>query len=176
MKTILILGLTTALLLTGQFANAAVRASAADSNSSLLQIGCYHFTDLFLHTKADEVFFPSTFPNAYLGKSLAKVKCAESHHLEIAYILRSKISNSLRIDSIPLKTECIVGIIKLLNKSHINHKAETYFKTYRKPGSKTNLAICGVLAPSFSHPNNSDYKIYEYFLSPHLNIESVVKK
>ena len=151
-------------------------ASAIALNSNSLRVGCYHFTDILLYTRADEVFTQSTFPDAYLGKSMDKVKCTESHHLEISTILKSKIANSLRLDGILLKTKCIVGNIKLLNSDHANHKAELYFKVYRKPGSKTNLAICGVLAPSYSHPNKSNYKIYENFLSPHFKIESMGNK
>jgi hypothetical protein len=147
-------------------------AGAVVSNLTSLRTGCYHFTDKLLYDKANEVQSQSTFPDAYLGKALAKVNCTEPHHLEISSILKSKIINSLRMDSIPLRTKCIVGNIKLLSKTHSDHKAEFYFKVYRKPGSKTNLAFCGVIAPSFSHPNNNDYKVYEAFLSPHLNVET----
>jgi hypothetical protein len=86
------------------------------------------------------------------------------------------VLNSIRLDSIPLKTKCIIGNIKLLNSLHANHKVETYFKVYRIPNLKMNQGICGVLAPYFVHPNNTGYKIYEDFLTPHLNFELLGKK
>jgi hypothetical protein len=151
-------------------------ASPVISNLSLLRQGCYLFTDKLVYAEANEVFTQSTFPDAYLGNSVIKVKCTEPHHLEISTVFKSKVLNSIRLDGIPLKTKCIIGNIKYLNSRHANHKVETYFKVYRIPNLKMNKAICGVLAPHFVHPNNTSYKIYEDFLTPHLNFELLGQK
>jgi hypothetical protein len=138
------------------------------SNLSLLKIGCYVFTDKLEYTSANEVLSASPLPDAFLGKSAQKVGCAQPHHLEISSVKSSKVMGTLRSDSIPLKTGCIVGNIKLLNVGHAQHQAQMYFKVYRQ--GKLNRSICGVTSPSFVHPKKANYLIYEAFTDPHLRI------
>lgn len=138
------------------------------SNLSLLKVGCYLFTDKLEQTSANEVLSASPMPDAFLGNSAQKVECTQPHHLEISSINFSKAKSTLRLDSIPLKTGCIVGNIKLLNPGHTQHQVKMYFKVYRE--GKLNRSICGVTSPSFVHPKNSNYRIYEAFTDPHLRI------
>jgi hypothetical protein len=107
-------------------------------------------------------------PDAFLGKLAKRIDCSQPHHLEISAVKSSKVKSSLRLDSIPLKSQCIVGNIKLLNDGHVQHEAQMYFKVFRQ--GKLNRSVCGVTAPSFAHPKNSNYRIYESFLDPHLKI------
>jgi hypothetical protein len=138
------------------------------SNFSLLKIGCYIFLDKLEYTGADEVLSGYPLQDAFLGKSAQKVDCALPHHFEISFTKSSKAKSSLRLDSIPLKSQCITGNIKLLNSGHAQHEAQMYFKVYRQ--GKLNRSVCGVTAPSFVHPKNPNYRIYEPFLNPHLKI------
>lgn len=146
----------------------AVASENVISNFSLLKVGCYVFTDKLEYTSANEVLSASPMPDAFLGNSAQKVDCAQPHHLEISSIKSSKAKSTLRLDSIPLKTGCIVGNIKLLNAGHAQHQAKMYFKVFRQ--GKLNRSFCGVTAPSFVHPKNSNYRIYEAFTDPHLRI------
>jgi len=148
----------------------ATSATSVISNFSLLTTGCYLFTDKLEYTSANEALSSSPLPDAFLGKSAIKVDCAQTHHFEISSVNTSKMKDSLRLDSIPLKSRCIVGNIGLLNKGHAQHQAQTYFKVYRQIASRKDKSICGVTAPSYAHPKNSAYKIYESFTEPHLKI------
>lgn len=150
----------------------AASANPVISNFSLLTAGCYLYTDKFENTTANDVLSSSPLPDAFLGKSAKRVNCAETHHLEISSVITSKIRGSLRSDSIPLKSRCIVGNIKLLNQGHAQHQAGTYFMVYRQIASRKDRSICGITAPSFAHPKNPAYKIYEPFTEPHLKIKS----
>lgn len=150
-------------------------AASADpviSNFSLLTPGCYLYTDKLGYKSANELLSASPLPDAFLGKSAKKVGCTEIHHFEISSVFTSKIRSSLRLDSIPLKSRCIIGNIKLLNQGHAQHQHQTYFLVYRQTVLRKDRAICGVTAPRFAHPKNSAYKIYEPFTEPHLNIKS----
>ena len=146
-------------------------ANAVVSNFSLLTTGCYLYTDKFESTSANEVLSSSPLPDAFLGKSAKKVNCTETHHFEISSVVTSRINGTLRLDSIPLKTRCIIGNIRLLNQGHAQHQAQTYFKVYRQTASRKDKSICGVTAPSYAHPKNTAYKIYEPFTESHLKIE-----
>lgn len=143
-------------------------ASNIVSNFSLLKVGCYVFTDKLEVTGSNEALSASSLPDAFLGKSAARVNCSEMHHLEIVSITSSKIVKTLRVDSIPMRSQCIMNNIRLLDTTHTAHEAQTYFRTYRGLVSKRNTAICGVLASNFSHPKFPEYKIYEPFNTPHL--------
>ena len=138
------------------------------SNFSFLKVGCYIFTDKLEYTGTDDVMSGYPLQDAFLGKSAQKVDCALPHHIEISSTKSSKAKSSLRLDSIPLKSQCITGNIKLLNSGHAQHEAQMYFKVYRQ--GKLNRSVCGVTAPSFVHPKNPNYRIYEPFLDPHLKI------
>lgn len=138
------------------------------SNFALLKVGCYVFADKLEYTSANEVLSSSPLPDAFMGKLVHKVDCAQPHHLEISSVKSTKVKSSLRLDSIPLKSQCIIGNIKLLNTGHAQHQAQMYFKVHRQ--GNLNRSICGVTAPSFVHPKNSSYRIYEAFTDPHLRI------
>jgi hypothetical protein len=159
----------------------AISAENTITNLSSLKQGCYAFTDKLIETETKEVLYDtpvltsSPLPDAFGGKSLLKVSCDNPHHLEIATIKTSQIKSSLRMDSIPLKSQCIIGNIQLQNTGHIGHPVQTYFKVYRQAKTKKNISICGVIAPNFPHPSNSNYKIYEAFTTPHLKIRSAQK-
>lgn len=146
-------------------------ANSPISNFSLLTTGCYLFTDKLEYTSANEALSSSPLPDAFLGKSANKVDCAQTHHFEISSVTTSKVKGSLRLDSIALKSRCIIGNIKLLNQGHAQHQAQTYFMVYRQTASRKDRSICGVTAPSYAHPKNPAYKIYEPFTEPHLKIE-----
>jgi len=154
----------------------AISAENIITNLSLLKQGCFSFTDKLIEINTTEVRYAtpvltsSPLPDAFGGKSLVKVSCDNPHHLEIATIKTSQIKSSLRMDSIPLKSQCIIGNIQLQNIGHSGHPAQTYFKVYRQTKTKKNISICGVVAPNFPHPSNSNYKIYEAFTTPHLKI------
>lgn len=138
------------------------------SNFSFLQVGCYVFTDKLEYAGTDDVLSAYPLQDAFLGKSAQKVDCVLPHHLEISSVKSSRVISSLRLDTIPLKSQCITGNIKLLNDRHTQHKAQMYFKVYRQ--GNVNRSICGVAAPSFVHPKNLGYRIYEAFPNPHLKI------
>ena len=138
------------------------------SNFSLLKVGCYVFTDKLEYSGTDDVLSAYPLQDAFLGKSAQKVKCALPHHLEISSIKSSRVKSSLRLDTIPLKSQCMTGNFKLLNNGHAQHEAQTYLKVYRQ--GNLNRSICGVIAPSFVHPKSPSYRIYEAFLDPHLKI------
>jgi hypothetical protein len=146
----------------------AVASGNVISNFRLLKVGCYVFTDKLEYTGTDEVLRGYPLQDAFLGKSTQKVDCVLPHHLEISSVTSSKVKSSALLDSIPLKSQCITGNIKLLNNGHAPHEFQMYFKVYRQ--GKLNRSICGVTAPSFVHPKNSKYRIYEPFLEPHLEI------
>lgn len=159
-----------------------VPATAAEStitNLSSIKQGCYSFTDKLIETNSTEVLYtsptltPSTFPDAFAGISILKVTCEAPHHLEIASINTSQVKSSLRMDSIPLKSLCIIGNIRLQNIGHGNHRTQTFFKVYRNAKTKKNISLCGVIAPNFPHPSNPNYKIYEAFTTPHLKIKEI---
>jgi hypothetical protein len=157
----------------------ATSAENTITNLSSIKQGCYSFTDKFIETNSSEVLYTapiltsSPLPDAFGGKSLLKVSCDAPHHLEIATVKTSQVKSSLRMDSIPLKSLCIIGNIQLQNIGHIGHPAQTYFKVYRQTKTRKNISICGVIAPNFPHPSNSNYKIYEAFTTPHLKITSL---
>ena len=165
-----ILSLMSCVLITSVFLSSAPAGASGNiiSNFSLLKVGCYVFTDKLEHISANEVLSASPMPDAFLGNSAQKVDCTQPHHLEISSIKSSKAKSTLRLDSIPLKTGCIVGNIKLLNTGHAQHEAKMYFKVYRE--GRLNRSFCGVTSPSFVHPKNSNYRIYEAFTDPHLRI------
>lgn len=163
-------GLTATFLITA-FCLSPVSTEANEnfiSNLSLLKVGCYVFTDKLEYSGTDDVLFAYPLQDAFLGKSVQKVDCVLPHHLEISSVKSSRVKSSLRLDTIPLKSQCITGNIKLLNNGHTQHKAQMYFKVYRQ--GNMNRSICGVTAPSFVHPKNSSYRIYEAFPDPHLKI------
>jgi len=147
-------------------------ASNIVSNFSLLKVGCYIFTDKLEVAASNEALAISSLPDAFLGKSASMVSCSDMHHLEISSITTSKIVKTLRVDSIPMKSQCIINNIRMLNTTHTDHEAQTYFKTYRGLVSNRNTAICGVLAASYVHPKFSEYKIYEPFVTPHLKLRN----
>lgn len=138
------------------------------SNFSLLKVGCYVFTDKLEYIGTDDVLSGYPLQDAFLGKAAQKIDCALPHHLEISSVKSSKVKSSLRLDSIPLKSQCTARNIKLLSNGHAQHEAQMYFRVYRQ--GKLNRSICGVTAPSFVHPKNSNYRIYEAFQDTHLKI------
>lgn len=135
------------------------------SNVNLLKVGCYVFTDRLEYERPDEVLFGSPLQDAFLGKSVQRVNCSQAHHLEISSLKSSRSSNSLRLDSIPLKTGCINASDKNRADVSVQEKTQLYFKVYRQ--GKLNRSVCGMSAPSFAHPRNPSYRIYEAFTSPH---------
>lgn len=143
-------------------ANASVIAL---SNVNLLTVGCYVFTDRLEYTTSDEVLFGSPLQDAFLGKSVQRINCAEAHHLEIFSLKSSKLTNSLRLDSIPLKTGCIAGSDKMRVRGIGQENTQIYFKVYRQ--GKFNRSVCGVTALSFAHPRNPSYRIYEALTGPY---------
>ena len=146
----------------------AISAENTITNLSSLKVGCYVFTDKLEYSGTDDVLSAYPLQDAFLGKSAQKVKCALPHHLEISSIKSSRVKSSLRLDTIPLKSQCMTGNIKLLNNGHAQHEAQMYLKVYRQ--GNLNRSICGVIAPSFVHPKSPSYRIYEAFLDPHLKI------
>lgn len=164
------MSLMSSVLITSVFLSSAPAGASGNiiSNFSLLKVGCYVFTDKLEHISANEVLSSSPLPDAFMGKLALKVDCAQPHHLEISSVNSTKVKNSLRLDSIPLKSQCIIGNIKLLNTGHAQHQAQMYFKVHRQ--GNLNRSICGVTAPSFVHPKNSSYRIYEAFTDPHLRV------
>jgi hypothetical protein len=150
------------------FSAPAGASGSAISDFSLLKVGCYVFTDKLEYTGTDEVLSGYPLQDAFMGKLVQKADCLLPHHLQISSVKSSKVKSSLRLDTIPLKSQCIIGNIKLLNSGHAQHEAQMYFRVYRQ--GKLNRSICGVTAPSFVHPKNSNYRIYEAFQDPHLKI------
>jgi hypothetical protein len=151
-----------------------ISAEKIITNLSSLKQGCYSFTDKLIESVTTEVLYAtpvltsSPLPDAFGGKSLVKVSCNNPHHLEIASIKTSRVKNSLRMDSIPLKSQCIIDNIQLQNSGHNIHATHTYFKAYRQSVTKKNVSFCGVIAPNFPHPSNPNYRIYTPFTAPHL--------
>jgi hypothetical protein len=146
----------------------AISAENTITNLNSLKVGCYVFTDKLEYSGTDDVLSAYPLQDAFLGKSAQKVKCALPHHLEISSIKSSRVKSSLRLDTIPLKSQCMTGNIKLLNNGYAQHEAQMYLKVYRQ--GNLNRSICGVIAPSFIHPKSPSYRIYEAFLDPHLKI------
>jgi hypothetical protein len=149
------------------------------TNFKFLKTGCYVFTDKFESAENNEVRYSSPvltnapMPDSFGGKSAKVVKCTEPHHLEIAYANTSRAKQSLRLDGIQLKSQCIIENIRLLNSGHSIHTAQTYFQIFRDSSGSNNLAICGVLAPNSPNPLNPSFKFFEPFDSQHLKLGKV---
>ena len=146
----------------------------AITNFALLKVGCYQFTDKLEYSSASETFYADSVlrssppPDSFRGKSATIVDCKELHHLEVRLIKVSESKSSIRLDSIPLKSNCIIGNIKMMNAGHYLHAAQTFFYIFRNSQNKLNKSFCGVIAPSFPNPENPSYRIFQAFTSPHL--------
>ena len=158
----------------GSSGYAASAFEKAITNFALLRVGCYQFTDKLEYSSAHETFYAepvltnSPPPDSFRGKSAKIVDCKELHHLEVRSIKVSGSKSSTRLDSIPLKSNCIIGNIKMMNAGHNLHAVQTYFDIFRISQNKLNKSFCGVIAPSFPNPENPNYRIYQAFTSPHL--------
>lgn len=112
----------------------------------------------------------SGLPEAFSGKQVIKVNCNTKHHLEIAMSGKSNVKGTLKLDSLLIKSKCLINNNKIANSGHEAHASQLYVNVWRV--GKVNNFICGVNAKSYEVSTAPGYRIYEVFYSPVLEMSN----
>ena len=152
-----------------------VQTSAAQviKNTKLLGLGCYRYTDVLQNTSSANQIAQtgnnagpqtSNVPEAHLGKELVEVDCFTKHHIQISLVGKSPIKGTLKLDTVLVRSRCLIHNIAIANAGHQSHSSQLYVNVWRT--GKTNHFNCGVVAASSKVPTAPEYKIFKAFFSP----------
>jgi hypothetical protein len=106
----------------------------------------------------------SSLPEAYLGKELAEVSCFTKHHLEISLISKSPVKGTISLDTVMIRSRCLINNIARANAGHENHSSQLYANVWRI--GKSNYFNCGIVGASSVVPTTPKYKVFQEFYSP----------
>lgn len=153
-----------------QFESSAVQVIRS---AKLLTLGCYRYTDILKNSSSTNNGTQtsnqlgaqvSDLPEAYLGKELLEVDCGTKHHVEISLIGKLPIKGTIKLDTVTIRSRCLIHNIANVEKGHVNHSSQLFVNVWRT--GKTNSFNCGVVGASSTVPTAPGYRIFQAFYSP----------
>jgi len=155
------------------FFQAQANAAQVIKNTKLLGMGCYRYTDVLQNTSSANKIAQtgnntgpqtSNLPEAHLGKELVEVDCFTKYHIQISLVSKSPIKGTLKLDTVLIRSRCLIHNIAIANAGHQSHSTQLYVNVWRT--GKTNHFNCGVAGASSKVPTAPKYKIFKAFFSP----------
>jgi hypothetical protein len=152
-----------------------VQTSAAQAvkNTKLLGLGCYRYTDVLKSSNPTNQIAQSgtklgpqtsNLPEAHLGREFVEVDCFTKHHIQISLISKSPIKGTIKLDTVLIRSRCLIHNMAIANAGHQNHSSQLYVNVWRT--GKTNHFNCGIVGASSKVPTAPEYRIFKSFFSP----------